>query len=68
MHTNLYNRYSRYEKNREAGCSNTTVDGSSIKSTDLLQDFIDQPVATTSNQFSKLSKYIKQLIIYYSRY
>ncbi|XP_050433901.1 TOM1-like protein 2 isoform X2 [Adelges cooleyi] len=51
---NLFLRYSRYEKNRDAGGS--VVDGgSSIKTTDLLQDFIDQPVATTSNQFSKLS-------------
>lgn len=58
---NLYNRYSRYEKNREAGCSNITVDGSSIKTTDLLQGFIDEPIATTSNQFSKLSNYTKIL-------
>lgn len=55
----MYNRYSRYEKNREAGCSSTTVDGSSIKTTDLLQGFIDEPIATTSNQFSNLSKYTK---------
>ncbi|KAL5241162.1 hypothetical protein ACI65C_008572 [Semiaphis heraclei] len=50
---NLFLRYSRYEKNREAGCS--SVDGPSIKTTDLLQGFIDEPIATTSNQFSKLS-------------
>lgn len=54
---NLYNRYSRYEKNREAGCSTTIVDGPSVKTTDLLQGFIDGPIATTSNQFSKLSNY-----------
>ncbi|XP_015373660.1 PREDICTED: TOM1-like protein 2 [Diuraphis noxia] len=50
---NLFLRYSRYEKNREAECS--SVDGPSIKTTDLLQGFIDEPIATTSNQFSKLS-------------
>jgi len=51
----VLNSYSRYEKNREAGCS--SVDGPSIKTTDLLQGFIDEPIATTSNQFSKLSNY-----------
>ncbi|XP_025422154.1 TOM1-like protein 2 isoform X2 [Sipha flava] len=52
---NLFLRYSRYEKNREAGCNNTIVDGPSSKNTDLLQGFIDEPIATTSNQFSKLT-------------
>lgn len=52
----MYCRYSRYEKNREAGCSNTIVDGPSSNTTDFLQGFIDEPIATTSNQFSKLSK------------
>jgi len=50
---NLFLRYSRYEKNREARCS-TSVDGP-LKTTDLLQGFIDEPIATTSNQFSKLN-------------
>lgn len=55
---NLSYRYSRYEKNREAGCSSiSTVDGPSINTTDLLQGFINEPIATTSNQFNKLSKY-----------
>ena len=53
----VWNRYSWYEKNREAGCSSLSVDGQSIKTTDLLQGFIDEPIATTSNQFSKLSNY-----------
>lgn len=59
-------RYSRYEKNREAGCSNTTIDGQPLKTNDLLQGFIDEPVATTSNQFSKLSNdtYLLQTNIY----
>lgn len=58
---NLYYRYSRYEKNREAGYSTTTVDGKSVKTTNLLQDLIDEPIATTSNQFSKLSNYLNYL-------
>ncbi|VVC26269.1 Hypothetical protein CINCED_3A025346 [Cinara cedri] len=52
---NVFLRYSRYENNREAGCSTTTVDSSPIKTTDLLQGFLDEPIATTSNEFSKLS-------------
>ncbi|XP_050545283.1 TOM1-like protein 2 [Daktulosphaira vitifoliae] len=51
---NLFLRYSRYEKNREAGCSNT-VDNPLIKTTDLIQDFVDHPITTASNEFSKLS-------------
>lgn len=57
-------RYSRYEKNREAECSTITVDGKSKKATDLLQGFIDEPIATTSNQFSKLSNYAYIYISY----
>jgi len=65
-------RYSRYEKNREAECSTIIVDGKSKKATDLLQGFIDEPIATSSNQFSKLSNYpficINYCLLLYSFY